>query len=59
MYNKRFQFKIDKKQIFLIPTIGFLYRYNTYNYVRLCFAWLCFLFSIELGKAGSRANKGR
>lgn len=59
MSKKRFIFEIAKGEFFIIPSIGFVYWSNTSNRVRLCFAWLCFLFSIGLGKAGSRASKGR
>ena len=47
----RFEGAIDKEQIFIIPTFGWISkkRYYGYSAFIIAFAWLCFRFSMAFG----------
>ena len=42
---------IDKYQIFIIPTFGWINESFYYGYpvISIAFAWLCFRFKVKLG----------
>ena len=55
----RFKAAIDKNQVFLIPTIGWINERYYYGYpvIAIAFAWLVFRCKVEFGLKKWRAKE--